>query len=37
MVGDMPVVTVYTDDMVESVKMKLSDRSENESMVMNKN
>jgi hypothetical protein len=37
MVGDMPVVTLYTDDMVESVKMKLSDRSENESMVMNKN
>lgn len=36
MVWDMTSVTVYTDDMVESVKMKLSDRLENDSMVMNK-
>ena len=37
MIEDMPTVTVYTDEMIESVKMKLSDRPENESMVMNKN
>ena len=37
MVWDIPTVTVYTDEMIESVKIKLSDRPENESMVMNKN
>jgi hypothetical protein len=31
MVGDMVKVTVHTDDLVESVKMDLSDRKENES------
>ena len=36
MVWDMTNVTVYTDDMVESVEMSLSDRPENDSMVMNK-
>ncbi len=36
MVWDMTNITVYTDDMVESVKMRLSDRSENDSMVMNR-
>ena len=37
MIWDIPTVTVYTDEMIESVKIKLSDRPENESMVMNKN
>ncbi|MBR4634607.1 hypothetical protein IKO50_06820 [bacterium] len=37
MIEDIPTVTVYTDEMIESVKIKLSDRPENESMVMNKN
>ncbi len=37
MVEDMPTITVYTDDMVETVKMRLSDRSDTESFVMNKN
>lgn len=37
MIWDMTNITVYTDEMVESVKMKLSDRPENESIVMNKN
>ena len=37
MVGDLVNVTVYTDEMVESVKMKLSDRSENDSIIMTKN
>lgn len=36
MVWDITNITVYTDDMIESVKMKLSDRPENDSMVMNK-
>ena len=36
MVWDMTSITLYTDDMVESVKMKLSDRPENDSVVMNK-
>ena len=36
MVWDITNITVYTDDMVESVKMSLSDRPENDSMVMNK-
>ena len=36
MVWDMTNITVYTDDMIESVKIRLSDRTENESMVMNK-
>ena len=36
MVGDMVKVTVYTDDIVESVKMDLSDRKENESEVLSK-
>lgn len=37
MVWDMTNIVVYTDDMVESVKLKLSDRPENEKIVMNKN
>ena len=37
MVNDMPTITVYTDDMVESVKMKLSDRPDTDGFVMNKN
>ena len=37
MIQDIPTVTVYTDEMIESVKMKLSDRPESESMIMNKN
>ncbi len=36
MIWDMTNITVYTDDMIESVKIRLSDRTENESMVMNK-
>ena len=36
MVWDIVNITVYTDDMVESVKMKLSDRPESDSVVMNK-
>ena len=36
MVGDMTKITVYTDEMIESVKMSLSDRSENESEVLPK-
>ena len=36
MIWDMTNITLYTDDIIESVKMKLSDRSENDSMVMNK-
>ena len=36
MIWDMTNVIVYTDEIIESVKMKLSDRSENDSMVMNK-
>ena len=35
-VWDMTTITVYTDELVESVKMSLSDRSDNESIVMNK-
>lgn len=35
MTEDMVTISVYTDEMVESVKVKLSDRSE--SVVMNKN
>jgi hypothetical protein len=33
----MTNVTVYTDDMIESVKMRLSDRPENDSIIMSKN
>ena len=36
-VWDAPTITVYTDEMIESVKIKLSDRSDNESIIMNKN
>lgn len=36
MVGDVTKITVKTDEMVESVKMKLSDRSENDSEVLSK-
>ena len=36
MVWDMPTITVYADDMVESIKLKLSDRPESEGIVMNK-
>ena len=36
MVWDMPEVTVYTDDTIESVKMRLTDRPENDAMVMSK-
>lgn len=36
-VWDMVTITVYTDELVESVKLSLSDRSENESIIMNKN
>ena len=36
MINDMPTITVYADDMVESVKIRLSDRSNAESFVMNK-
>jgi hypothetical protein len=32
----MPEVTVYTDDTIESVKMRLTDRPENDAMVMSK-
>ena len=35
-VGDIVKITAYTDDMIESVKMQLSDRSENESEVLPK-
>ena len=37
MVNDMVNVTVMTDDMIESVKLRLSDRPENDSIVMSKN
>jgi hypothetical protein len=33
----MTNITVYTDELVESVKLKMSDRPENDSIVMNKN
>ena len=36
MVWDLIDITVYTDEIIESVKLKLSDRSENDSIVMNK-
>ena len=36
MVGDMTKITVYTDEMIESVRMNLSDRSENDSEVLPK-
>ena len=36
LVWDMINIFVHTDDMVESVKLKLSDRPENESIIMNK-
>ena len=36
MIEDTVTVSVYTDEMVESVKMKLSDRSDNEAFVMSK-
>ncbi len=35
-IWDMTTITVYTDELVESVKLSLSDRSENESIIMNK-
>ncbi len=37
MVWDMTNITVYTDELVESIKLKMSDRPENDSIVMNKN
>ena len=37
MIWDMTTITVYTDETVESVKLNLSDRSENEGIIMNKN
>ena len=36
MVWDLVDISVYTDEIVESVKLKLSDRSENDSIIMNK-
>jgi len=36
MVWDMTTITVYTDETVESIKLYLSDRSENEGIIMNK-
>ena len=36
MVWDLIDITVYTDEIIESVKLKLSDRSENDSIIMNK-
>ena len=36
MVWDKTNITVYTDEMVESVKMKLSDRSDNDSIILTK-
>ena len=35
-VGDIVRITAYTDEMIETVKMQLSDRSENESEVLPK-
>ena len=35
-VGDVPTVTVNTDEMIESVKMMISDRPDSESIIMNK-
>lgn len=35
-VWDLVDITVYTDEMIESVKVTLSDRSENESIVLSK-
>ena len=37
MVWDSTDVTAYTDDLIETVKMRLSDRPENDAMVMSKN
>jgi len=37
MVWDLVDISIYTDEIVESVKLKLSDRSENDSIIMNKN
>ena len=37
MVWDMTNITAYTDDMIETVKLRLSDRPENDSIVMSKN
>ena len=36
LVHDMVTIRVLTDEMIESVKMRLSDRPENEAFVMNK-
>lgn len=36
MVWDKTKITVYTDEMVESVKMKLSDRPQNDGIIMTK-
>lgn len=36
MVGDVIDITIYTDEMAESVKIKLSDRSENDSIPLSK-
>jgi hypothetical protein len=33
----MTNITAYTDDMIETVKLRLSDRPENDSIVMSKN
>jgi hypothetical protein len=36
MKGDTTNVTVYTDELVDSVSMRLSDREDNDKIVMNK-
>ena len=36
MVWDKTKITVYTDEMIESVKMKLSDRSDSEEIILTK-
>jgi hypothetical protein len=37
MLNDMVNITAITDEMIESVKLKLSDRPINDSIVMSKN
>lgn len=36
LVNDIVKITVYTDEMIESVKMKLSDRPDNDSIILSK-
>jgi len=36
LVNDIVKITVHTDEMVESVKMSLSDRPDNDSIVLSK-